>query len=74
MPWTYKCDDLKRCVKDRLATGDVVNKKSLGECKLTCDENSMIWPRPRESDLGNLVIPFHPDDIEFTNDDELGVS
>ena len=40
---------------------------SLGECKLTCQENAVLWPRPRESTLGKEVTAFGPDDIEFAN-------
>ncbi len=47
---------------------------SLGECKLTCNaEDSVLWPRPREAEIGTLVIAFHPDDIAFTNIDEIEV-
>ena len=43
---------------------------SLGECKLTCEEHSVLWPRPREANLGKAVTAFSPDDIEFANKDD----
>ena len=37
-PWTYRCDEFHRCVKDGILNEDIVSLTSLGECKLTCDK------------------------------------
>ena len=44
---------------------------SLGKCKLTCDPNSVLWPRPREAKLGSQVTPIELDSVEFGNKGQL---
>ena len=49
---------------------------SLGECKLTCgrERGATLLPIPRDSDLGDFVVPISPTDIEFTNSEQLLVT
>merc|ERR1712117_868373 len=69
LPWSYKCDEYSRCIKDAIVgkDDDDTHGMSLGTCKLTCEEYAVLWPQPRESILGKEVIAFSPDNIEFAN-------
>ena len=72
-PWNYKCDEYNRCIRLGVhddATNDV-DQLSLGKCKLVCDPNSVLWPRPREARLGRQVTPIELDSVEFGNKGEL---
>ncbi len=40
---------------------------SLGRCKLTCDPNSVLWPRPRRARLGSQVTLFRPMDLGYSS-------
>jgi hypothetical protein len=40
---------------------------SLGECKLTCEDASVLWPIPAQFSLGKEVVNFHTDNILMTN-------
>ncbi len=75
MPWTYECDSFKRCIKSKVAdASDNANEigLSLAECQLTCDrEYSILWPRPREAELGQTVTPFELEGIDFSNFDAV---
>jgi hypothetical protein len=73
LPFTYECDQYKRCIRQDVINAGSESLLSMGECKLTCGDDSVLWPRPREADLGKTVAAFHPEDIEFTNEDDFKV-
>ena len=73
MPFTYKCDEYKRCIREDVINADLESVMSLGECKLTCSKSSVLWPLPREFKLGKSVVPFNLRDIQFSNEESFAV-
>jgi hypothetical protein len=73
LPWSYKCDEHTRCIKDNIVEDESEDLMSLGECKLTCEEHSVMWPKPREAKLEKKVTAFNTNDVEFTNEGDFQV-
>ncbi|XP_075974168.1 beta-hexosaminidase 1 isoform X2 [Anticarsia gemmatalis] len=64
-PWRWACEDGK-CVKTR---NDPQNKEPvlcLEACKMFCNENGLLWPRPTgQVDLGNFLSKININHIDI---------
>ncbi len=75
LPWSYTCDKYSRCVKGAaVKPGEEGAAMSLGRCKLTCGEDNVLWPKPRQAKLGKQVTAVSPKDVRILNEADFKVS
>lgn len=61
-PWGYRCDSAtSRCIKEEAT--DPLIQTSLGQCKLTCSPEGVLWPKPTSVTLEDQVVPFLPSNV-----------
>ncbi|XP_037083425.1 LOW QUALITY PROTEIN: chitooligosaccharidolytic beta-N-acetylglucosaminidase-like [Pollicipes pollicipes] len=63
-PWTWRCEN-GACV--RRAADEVTDGLTLNACKLTCNDDSMLWPRPTGPfSIGNNTVSFRLESVRLT--------
>ncbi|XP_046459257.1 chitooligosaccharidolytic beta-N-acetylglucosaminidase-like [Daphnia pulex] len=69
-PWAWACRTGRGCVKvekdSPVEEGDNMNNPTLAGCKLTCNDESVLWPKPRDAIyLSKTLVSFLPVDIRI---------
>lgn len=69
-PWAWACRNGRGCVKVAkdlpVEEGDNLDNPTLAGCKLTCNAESTLWPKPRSIiSLSKTLVSFHPTDIRI---------
>ncbi|XP_046651047.1 chitooligosaccharidolytic beta-N-acetylglucosaminidase-like [Daphnia pulicaria] len=69
-PWAWACRTGRGCVKVAkdlpVEEGDNMNNPTLAGCKLTCNDESVLWPKPRDAIyLSKTLVSFLPVDIRI---------
>ncbi|EFX82594.1 hypothetical protein DAPPUDRAFT_101206 [Daphnia pulex] len=69
-PWAWACRTGRGCVKvekdSPVEEGDNMNNPTLAGCKLTCNDESVLWPKPRNAIyLSKTLVSFLPIDIRI---------
>ncbi len=67
-PWAWACRTGRGCVKvakdSPVQEGDNMDNPTLAGCKLTCNDESVLWPKPRDGIyLSKTLVSFLPTDI-----------
>ncbi|EFX90381.1 hypothetical protein DAPPUDRAFT_94100, partial [Daphnia pulex] len=67
-PWAWACRTGRGCVKvakdSPVQEGDNMDNPTLAGCKLTCNNESVLWPKPRDGIyLSKTLVSFLPADI-----------
>lgn len=70
-PWAWACRNGRGCVKvakdSPVEEGDNLDNPTLAGCKLTCNAESTLWPKPRSIiSLSKTLVSFHPTDIRIS--------
>ncbi|KZS17103.1 Beta-hexosaminidase subunit beta [Daphnia magna] len=70
-PWAWACRNGRGCVKVAkdlpVEEGDNLDNPTLAGCKLTCNAESTLWPKPRSIiSLSKTLVSFHPTDIRIS--------
>lgn len=70
-PWAWACRTGRGCVKvakdSPVEQGDDMSNPTLSGCKLTCNTESVLWPKPRDAiSLSKTLVAFHPTDIRIS--------
>jgi hypothetical protein len=69
-PWAWACRTGRGCVKvakdSPVEEGDNMDNPTLAGCKLTCNDESVLWPKPRDAIyLSKTLVSFLPVDIRI---------
>ena len=70
-PWVWACRTGRGCVKvakdSPVQDGDDMSNPTLVGCKLTCNPDAMLWPKPRDfAFLSRTLINFQLADMRVT--------